>query len=103
MDFHTHQSPKVIEEGLVKKMKHLVDERGRWRMTRLVQAERKPTVIQIITLYSCVEQKSIPEYTTRSILKQMGFQQPKTMLGSPVSQEQKTEAAVDTGSSKLDS
>ena len=66
-------------------------------MTRPVEAGRKAMVTQITTLYNCSEQKSSMN------LEVDALQQHKAVSGStPVSQEQHSEAAVDTGSSKLD-
>ncbi|MCI4377176.1 hypothetical protein PGIGA_G00200800 [Pangasianodon gigas] len=51
-------------------------------MARLVQTDRKATVTQITTLYSCGEQDSISEHTTRLNLEADGLQQQKTTSDS---------------------
>ena len=42
-------------------------------MDRLVGADSEATVTQITSLYSCGEQKSISECTTRGTLRWMGY------------------------------
>ena len=80
------------------RQKCLVDERGQQSMARVVRADRKATVTQITTLYNCGEQKSMHNTSNPGA---DGLQQQKTILGSSsVSQEQKAEATVGTGSTK---
>lgn len=51
----------------------LACEKGQRRMASLVRAERKTTVIQIITFYACGEQKRFSEHTTHGALRWMGY------------------------------
>ncbi|XP_014050385.1 acidic leucine-rich nuclear phosphoprotein 32 family member B isoform X1 [Salmo salar] len=53
--------------------KQLVDERGRMRMERIVQANRRATNRQITAQYNSGAQNSISERTTRRSLSRMGY------------------------------
>uniref|UniRef100_A0A8C9SXX1 Uncharacterized protein n=1 Tax=Scleropages formosus TaxID=113540 RepID=A0A8C9SXX1_SCLFO len=76
---------KTASEWQFCRWKHLVDERGQQRMTRLVRADRRAIVTQIMTLYKCGELRM----HNMSNLEADGLQQQKTTLGStPVTQEQ---------------
>ena len=76
--------------------------RGQRRIARLVWIGRKATVTQITTTVQL--RKSISKCTTCQNLEVDGLQQHKaTSDSTSVIQEQKAEAAVGTGSPKLDS
>uniref|UniRef100_A0A3B4U4K4 Uncharacterized protein n=1 Tax=Seriola dumerili TaxID=41447 RepID=A0A3B4U4K4_SERDU len=69
---------------------------------RMVGADRMATVAQITTLYKWGEQKSISKRL--QTLRWMGYNKETSMSGStPVSQEQKSDTAVETGSPELHS
>ncbi|XP_038837169.1 acidic leucine-rich nuclear phosphoprotein 32 family member B-like isoform X2 [Salvelinus namaycush] len=53
--------------------KQLVDERGRMRMERIVQANRRATNRQITAQYNSGAQNGISERTTRRSLSRMGY------------------------------
>ncbi|XP_029622177.1 acidic leucine-rich nuclear phosphoprotein 32 family member B isoform X1 [Salmo trutta] len=53
--------------------KQLVDERGRMRMERIVQTNRRATNRQITAQYNSGAQNSISERTTRRSLSRMGY------------------------------
>lgn len=66
-------------------------------------SNRKGILTQITTLYNCGEMKSISRLHNRSNLEMDELQQQKNTSGfTPVSQEQVSEATVDTGSPELD-
>ncbi|KAK6324713.1 hypothetical protein J4Q44_G00040550 [Coregonus suidteri] len=53
--------------------KQLVDKRGRRRLERIVQANRRATIRQITAQYNSGVQNSISECTTRRSLSRMGY------------------------------
>ena len=56
---------KIVQWAPFCRRKHLVDERGQWRMARQFRADIKLMVTQITTLYNCGEQKSITMQCTK--------------------------------------
>ena len=76
------KTKKISSEQQFCRQKCLVDERGQWRMARLVQADRKAMVTQITSLYKCGEKKSISECTTSQTLKWMGYKSRRPRQGS---------------------
>ncbi|KAK6324712.1 hypothetical protein J4Q44_G00040540 [Coregonus suidteri] len=73
--------------------KQLVDERGRMRMERIVQANRRATNRQITAQYNSGVQNCISERTTRRSLSRMGY---CSRRPHPANEEWKNIACVDT-------
>lgn len=84
--------------------KYLLVKKGQFSMSRLVHADRKATVIEIITLLKHVEGEKHLRMHNMTNLKAEGVQQNEaTLKSSPATQEQESEATTCTDEPKVDS
>ena len=77
-----YKKRKPSSERQFRRQRSLVNERGQW--ARLVKAERKVTVMQIITYYNSGMQKSIRKHKTSNLFKWTVYGSRRPIKRSPI-------------------